>query len=99
MAKKGQKYMDYPSNIKLEVASKVLDGRGHRSIAKDYKHDIIRIDEIVQKRISEFSQLQIVVVQSHLFKLDKKLIQTSPRKRAFVCLSHRANDERVKTPR
>ena len=36
MAKKGQKYRDYPSNMKLEVVSKVLDGRGYRSIAKDY---------------------------------------------------------------
>ena len=36
MAKKGQKFKDHPSNIKLEVVSKVLDGRGYRSIAKDY---------------------------------------------------------------
>ena len=36
MGKKGQKYKDYPSNIKLEVVSKVLDGRGYRSIANDY---------------------------------------------------------------
>ena len=36
MSKKGQKYKDYPSNIKLEVVSKALDGRGYRSIANDY---------------------------------------------------------------
>ena len=36
MAKKGQKFKNYPSNIKLEVVSKVLDGRGYRSIARDY---------------------------------------------------------------
>ena len=35
--------------------------------ANDYKHDIIRIDEIVQKRISEFSQLQIVIVRGDFF--------------------------------
>jgi transposase-like protein len=36
MAKKGQKFKDYPSSIKLEVVSKALDGRGYRSIARDY---------------------------------------------------------------
>ena len=36
MAKKGQKFKNYPSNIKLEVVSKALDGRGYRSIARDY---------------------------------------------------------------
>ena len=36
MAKKGQKFNKYSSNIKLEVASKALEGRGYRSIAREY---------------------------------------------------------------
>ena len=36
MAKKGQKLKNYPSNLKLEVVSKVHDGIGYRSIARDY---------------------------------------------------------------
>ena len=36
MAKKGQKHKNYSSDIKLEVASKALDGRGYRSIGRDY---------------------------------------------------------------
>ena len=36
MAKKGQKFKKYSSKIKLEVASKALEGRGYRSIGNDY---------------------------------------------------------------
>ncbi len=36
MAKKGQKLKNYSSDIKLEVASKALEGRGYRSIGRDY---------------------------------------------------------------
>ena len=36
MGSKGQKYNKYSSNLKLEVASKALEGRGYRSIARDY---------------------------------------------------------------
>ena len=36
MASKGQNFNKYSSNIKLEVASKALEGRGYRSIARDY---------------------------------------------------------------
>ena len=36
MAKKGQKFKKYPTSIKLEVVSKVIEGRGYKSIGKDY---------------------------------------------------------------
>ena len=36
MASKGQKFKQYDSNIKLEIATKVLDGRGYKSISRDY---------------------------------------------------------------
>ena len=36
MAKKGQKFKNYSSGVKLEIVSKALEGRGYRSIAKDY---------------------------------------------------------------
>ena len=36
MASKGQKFRQYDSNLKLEVAAKVLDGRGYTSISRDY---------------------------------------------------------------
>ena len=36
MGSKGQKYTNYSSDVKLEVASKALTGRGYRSIARDY---------------------------------------------------------------
>ena len=35
MASKGQKFNKYSSNIKFEVASKALEGRGYRSISRD----------------------------------------------------------------
>ena len=36
MAKKGQKFKKYPTSIKLEVVSKVNEGRGYKSIGNDY---------------------------------------------------------------
>lgn len=36
MAKKGQKFKKYPTSIKLEVVSKVIEGRGYKSIGNDY---------------------------------------------------------------
>ena len=36
MASKGQKFRRYDSNIKLEVAAKTLEGRGYKSIGRDY---------------------------------------------------------------
>lgn len=36
MAGKGQKFKKYPDEIKLEIASKALEGRGYRSIGREY---------------------------------------------------------------
>ena len=36
MASKGQKFRSYSSELKLEVASKAIKGRGYRSIAREY---------------------------------------------------------------
>lgn len=36
MAKKGQKLKNYSSAIKLEIVAKALEGRGYRSVARDY---------------------------------------------------------------
>ena len=36
MASKGQKFKKYPKRIRLEVVSKALDGRGYRSIGREY---------------------------------------------------------------
>lgn len=36
MAGKGQKFKKYPDEIKLEIASKAREGRGYRSIGREY---------------------------------------------------------------
>ena len=36
MAGKGQKFKKYPDEVKLEIASKALEGRGYRSIGREY---------------------------------------------------------------
>lgn len=36
MASKGQKFKKYSNKTKLEIVSKVLEGRGYRSIGNDY---------------------------------------------------------------
>ena len=36
MASKGQKQKKYSSELKLEIVSKALEGRGYKSIARDY---------------------------------------------------------------
>ena len=36
MARKGQKLKNYSSDVKLEIVSKAIEGRGYRSIARDY---------------------------------------------------------------
>ena len=36
MASKGQKQRKYSSEIKLEIAYKALEGRGYKSISRDY---------------------------------------------------------------
>lgn len=36
MAGKGQRFKKYPDEIKLEIASKAREGRGYRSIGREY---------------------------------------------------------------
>lgn len=36
MAGKGQKFKKYSDEIKLEIASKALEGRGYKSIGREY---------------------------------------------------------------
>ena len=36
MAAKGQIFRRYPKKLKLEIASKALEGRGYKSIAREY---------------------------------------------------------------
>ena len=36
MAKKGQKFRKYPNKLKLEVVFKAREGRGYKSIGREY---------------------------------------------------------------
>ncbi len=45
MACKGQKFKKYSNEIKLEIASKALDGRGYKSIGREYPNIPIKTIE------------------------------------------------------
>ena len=51
MAGKGQKFKKYPDEIKLEIASKAREGRGYRSIGREYPN----IPQEYRERISKYS--------------------------------------------
>ena len=45
MAGKGQKFKKYSDEIKLEIASKALEGRGYKSIGREYPNIPIKTIE------------------------------------------------------